>query len=177
MSLLADRDCRLRPLEPEDRTLLQRWENDDQLWDRGEGRRPYSRYTWEQYLAQAQQSLEEAGQLRLLIEYRQAPVGLVDLYDYQALHLRAGVGVMIAEEALRGRGIARMALALLAAYAADQYHLQQLYAEVRAENAASLALFDRAGYRRVGERRRWLRRGANFSDVVLFELLLDSPPY
>lgn len=172
--MLRGKNCRLRPLEPEDLTLLQKWENDPEHWQRGEGRQPYSRYILGEYLQNARQSLAEAGQIRFVIEYQNRGVGLVDLFDYSEQHLRAAVGIIIGDMAVRQKGLAIEALQLLAHYAHQQWNIQQLYADVRADNTASLRLFDKAGYRKVGTRKRWLRQGEQFVDLALYELLLKA---
>jgi [ribosomal protein S5]-alanine N-acetyltransferase len=66
--------------------------------------------------------------------------------------LRDGVGEfgIILRRAAGGRGLASKALALIEAYAFDTLGLHRLAADIDPDNAASLALFQRAGFAREG---------------------------
>lgn len=167
----------LRALEPDDLDFLYQLENDPDLWavsDAVVG--PVSRHALREYLRQGSASLAEAGQLRLIItdESGQA-VGALDLFDYSTLHQRAGVGLAVLAAARR-RGHAQAALAALLSYARHTLRLHQLYCTIAADNAASLRLFRRAGFRRVGLRRDWLRGGepAGWRDAVEMQLMLSE---
>jgi len=170
-------ETHLRALEPDDLDFLYQLENDPDLWavsDAVTG--PVSRHALREYLRHGSASLAEAGQLRLIItdETGQA-VGALDLFDYSALHQRAGVGLAVLASARR-RGHAQAALAALLPYAQRTLRLHQLYCTVAADNAASRRLFRRAGFRRVGVRREWLRgtEPAGWRDAIEMQLMLSE---
>ncbi len=103
----------LRALEPEDLDFLNRVENDAQLWQVGELHQPLSQFTLKAYLENAHQTLAEAGQLRLAIcKDSNELIGLVDLFDYNPLHQRAGVGIVI-DSKYQQKGFAKETLQLL----------------------------------------------------------------
>lgn len=60
----------------------------------------------------------------------------------------AEVGVMVAEAACRRKGLASAGVRLAMARAARSHGVRRFVAQVSADNAASLALFGRLGYRR-----------------------------
>ena len=148
----------LRAPEPDDLDFLYDLENDPNLWVVSDALpSPMSRHTLREYLRRATASLGEAGQLRLIISDDQGqPVGTLDLYDYSALHQRAGVGITVLKDARR-RGHALAALRLLLPYARQHLRLHQLYCTVAESNAASVRLFEKIGFFKVGLRRDWLR--------------------
>ncbi|WP_236943162.1 GNAT family N-acetyltransferase [Hymenobacter sp. PAMC 26628] len=168
---------RLRALEPDDLEFLYALENDAAVWAVSDTLAPVSRYALREYLAHATADFHEARQLRLVVEPGAGgpAVGVVDLFGFEPLHQRAGVGIIILATARR-RGYARHTLALLVAHARDVLRLHQLYCTVAAANRASLRLFQAAGFRRVGTRRAWLRGPApgQWSDAVEFQLVLGS---
>jgi diamine N-acetyltransferase len=112
-------------------------------------------------------------QLRLVIttENDGRPVGVVDLFGFEPLHLRAGVGITILGRERR-RGLARQALELLKDHAGRVLRLHQIYATVGVDNQPSLRLFRSAGFRRVGTRRQWLRTPTGWLDAAEWECLL-----
>ena len=99
----------------------------------------------------------EAEQMRLILtgESGQA-VGTLDLYDYSALHQRAGVGIAVLQSERR-HGYAQAALAQLLPYAREALRLHQLYCTIAETNEASIKLFEKAGFQWVGLRQQWLR--------------------
>lgn len=117
------------------------------------------------------------GQLRLIIEHGDGDVksvGAVDLFDFDAEHQRAGVGIAISPE-FQQQGLATEALAALARYAQYGLQLRCLYAHVPADNPASSALFSKAGYLHVGNMKDWVRRGNNWLDAAVFQLTFPTP--
>ena len=148
----------LRALEPEDINFLFDLENAPDLWAVSDVLpAPISRHALREYLRHAAASLAEVGQMRLIISNEKAcAVGTLDLFDYSALHQRAGVGITILRSERR-HGYAQAALQKLFSYAQQALRLHQLYCTVAESNEASISLFEQAGFRRVGVRHDWLR--------------------
>ncbi len=167
----------LRALEPDDLDFLFQLENDPDLWAVSDVLpAPVSRHALRDYLRHATASLAEAGQMRLIISQEDGqPVGTLDLFDYSALHQRAGVGITVLHRARR-RGHAQAALAQLLPYAGQALHLHQLYCTVVADNRASISLFKKAGFRRVGVRHDWLRANTplGWKNAVEMQLILKN---
>ena len=166
----------LRALEPDDLDFLYDLENDPSIWGVSDTLAPVSRHALREYLAHATADFYAVRQLRLVVttESGGPAVGVVDLFDYDPLHQRAGVGITVLGRERR-RGHARQALELLKNHAARVLRLHQLYATVAADNGSSLRLFAAAGFRRVGTRRGWLRTAAGWADAVEWQCLLQPP--
>lgn len=167
----------LRALEPDDLEFLFQLENDAELWAVSDVLpAPISRHALREYLRHAAASLAEVGQMRLIINSEDnAPVGTLDLFDYSALHQRAGVGITVLKGARR-RGYAQAALAALLPYARQALRLHQLYCTVAADNTPSLSLFEKAGFWQVGVRQDWLRENtaSGWINAVELQLILSS---
>ena len=148
----------LRALEPDDLDFLYELENDRMIWAVSDTLAPISRHALREYLQHAAADFYEVRQLRLVVtsvDSGQA-VGVVDLFDFDPRHRRAGVGITI-RSSERRRGYARHTLQLVAAHAREVLHLHQLYCTIAQTNRASIRLFKKAGFRRVGVRQEWLR--------------------
>lgn len=170
--MLSDDILLLRAAEPEDLDCFYRWENDTNVWNTGNTLVPYSRFTLRQYIETAGTDFYETRQMRLVIVERATgtAIGLVDLYDFEPHHRRAGVGILI-DASHRNNGYASRALNLLKDYAFYFLNLQQLYAVVPADNLPSLSLFESAAYKQTGILSSWLQSGSSFRDVAVFQLL------
>ncbi|WP_254244979.1 GNAT family N-acetyltransferase [Hymenobacter sp. BRD67] len=167
----------LRALEPDDLDFLFQLENDPELWAVSDVLpAPVSRHALREYLRHATASLAEAGQMRLIInaEAGQA-VGTLDLYEYSALHQRAGVGITVLKS-VRRRGYAQAALLQLLPYARQALQLHQVYCTVAESNQPSIRLFEKAGFRQLGVRRDWLRKNTpgGWENAVELQLILSA---
>lgn len=98
-------------------------------------------------------------------------VGWTALGRYSTREVYAGVAweSVYVDSAVHGRGVGRALLATLIP-ASEAAGIWTLLAGVQAENAASLALHERAGFRRIGVQERIGRdAGDQWRDVILLE--------
>lgn len=170
--LLRNGPTRLRTLEPGDIDWMERWENDPGHWQVSGTTAPFSRAALEA-LCLGHQDIYSAGQLRWIIEERGKTVGAVDLYDFSALHQRSGIGILV-DPAHRGMGTAGRALGVAVDHARDVLLLHSLHALIHSDNAASLALFEKAGFAPTGRFRDWSRTAEGWRDAVQFQMILQS---
>ena len=159
----------LRALVATDIDFLLKIENDPSLWQVSNTQAPFSKAVLEAYITHAQEDIFTAKQQRFVLTNSvQAPLGLIDLYDFDSVHRRAGVGIVI-EEVNRGKGWAKQALALIEEIAFTHLQLHQLYAGVGADNTASLALFEKAGYAQTAVKKEWNFYNNRYHDEVVFQ--------
>ncbi len=167
--------CRLRALEQEDLEVMYGWENDMSLWRVSGTVAPFSRHVLSRLIEEQQYDIYATRQLRLVVEVDtpngRVAAGAVDLFDFDPRHLRAGVGVLIAEE-FRGRGLATDALMAVERYAREVLRLNQLWCSVADDNQPSLGLFRRLGYEECGRRREWILTPQGALDEVLMQKIL-----
>lgn len=168
---------RLRAVEPEDAELIHTWENDPDVWAVSGTTEPFSHEQIRQFVERQLQGgdLFRTGQLRLMIEVpeRSRTIGTLDLFEYDPLHGRAGLGILIYDAEQRGRGYATDAVETLCRYAREGLRMHQLWCNVGADNAASLGLFRKLGFREVGTKRDWLWTPDGYRDEILFQKILD----
>lgn len=156
----------LRALERTDLEFLYQLENDTSIWRVSNTVTPYSRELLQLYLEHAAADIYTTKQLRLIIcSLAHQPIGVIDLYDFEPLHRRAGVGVVIGEE-FRQRKYAFQALKLFLDYCQNHLLLHQVYCSIAVSNEASLKLFLSAGFTRVGLRQQWLKTPAGWEDTI-----------
>ena len=171
MKQLCGKDVFLRALEPEDLEFLFALENDPGIWEISGTLTPYSRKVLRQYLEKAHRDIYGEKQLRLGICRQEdgARIGLIELFDVDPRHQRAGVGIVIAETDARNKGYGSQALELVCRYAFEVLQLHQLYAGVAADNAPSLRVFQKLGFEQTGVRRHWLRTANGYADEYFLQ--------
>ncbi len=176
--LLETARIKLRALEPEDVELLYRWENDPEIWGVSDTLLPFSRQTLRRFIEEQAYDIYRTRQTRFIVETAgepsRRPVGAIDLFDFDPYHLRAGVGILIYGREDRGKGYAADAVELLAEYGFRVLGLHQLHCNIPADNAASIALFEKCGFRLCGTKREWLRTETGWRDELIYQRLRDQ---
>jgi RimJ/RimL family protein N-acetyltransferase len=101
-------------------------------------------------------------------------VGNIWLWDINTLDRKAEVRILFGDEASRGRGYGREAIALLADLAFDTMNIHRLYAYVFSFNPRAKRAFETAGFRSEGILRQDRRVGDEYVDVDLLARLASD---
>ena len=142
-----------------------RFENIVDLWDISNTTGPYSRFHLKQYIEQTQNDLFTDRQLRLMIENSDRQVvGIVDICNFDPLHSRAEVGIVI-DEAQRRKGIGRQALSLLESHCFHYLGIHQLFAYVDTANKPCRKLFTTCGYQECALLKDWMHTGKGYREI------------
>ena len=163
---------KLRALEPTDIDLLHQWENDMSVWHLSNTLTPFSRFDIEQYVLNSAKDIFATRQLRLMIEKIEdsSAVGAIDLFDFDPLHKRAGIGILITK-AERQKGYANDALESVILYSFKTLMLHQLFANITPDNIQSLKLFEDKGFIKIGNKKDWLLIENKWKDELFYQLI------
>ncbi|WP_334055525.1 GNAT family N-acetyltransferase [Polaribacter sp. P097] len=174
MATLKGKTVYLRALEPEDLEFLFQIENNESFWEVSHTQTPFSKYVLKQYLENAHLDIFEAKQLRLMIVDANSheKIGLIDLFDFNPQHKRAGVGILIAPN-YQKNGFATEALSILIDYSFTHLNLHQLYANITSDNLKSIKLFESKNFKVVGVKKDWILSQGKFKDEILYQLIND----
>lgn len=171
--MLKNNKAKLRALEPEDLKILYKWENDTSVWQCSNTYSPFSKYTLDKFLENAHLDIIEARQIRFVIEtndlQNNTPIGMIDLFEYDPMNNRAGVGITIGENNYRKKGYASSALELLIEYSTNILHLHQLFCNISSKNPNSISLFKKHGFVECGTKKEWLFNGSEFVDEIMLQ--------
>ena len=179
MELLKSDNISLRAIEPADIDILFDWENDTSIWMVSGTIAPFSRFVLEQYLASAHLDIYAHKQLRLVIDLlndeenpdETIPIGFIDLFDFDPKNKRAGIGILIGDNELRGKGYGAQALQLLINYAFKTLDLHQLYCNITPDNEPSLHLFKKLGFEITGLKQDWNLYDNKWHDEYTLQLI------
>jgi diamine N-acetyltransferase len=171
MDYLRSEKLSLRAIEPEDIDMLYEWENNSDIWEVSNTITPFSKYILALYIKNSDRDIYTNKQLRLMIDTpSDGTVGAIDLFDFDPVHLRAGVGILIHKKEDRSKGYASGALELLIDYCFGKLGLHQLYASIDEGNDLSLKLFQKLGFEITGIRKDWTKSKGNWNDVSFLQL-------
>lgn len=163
----------LRALESSDLQILYASENNMSVWKVSNTITPYSKNILELYLEAAHQDIYSTKQLRLMIclNTSNESIGTIDLFEFEPLHGRVGVGVLIFE-AYRKKGYAFEAIELVKEYTRDTLLLNQLFCNISASNYESSVLFEKSGFEKIGTKKKWNKISATqFEDELMYQLI------
>lgn len=172
MHTLTGTHIKLRALEPEDLEFLFQIENNESFWEVSHTQAPFSKFLLKQYLENAHLDIFEAKQLRLVIDEKSTgkSIGMIDLFDFNPQHKRAGIGILIHPD-FQQKGFASEALQLLINYCFTHLHLHQLYANITNDNTNSLHLFEKQNFKQIGIKKDWIFYNGTYKDELLFQLI------
>ncbi len=174
MLTLKGKHIYLRALELEDLEFVYNIENDETIWELSNTVTPYSKHVISEYLANAHRDIFEVKQLRLVISnYEDKAVGMIDLFDFDFINKRAGVGIVVKEASDRKKGYGSEALQLLKQYCKTHLALHQLYCNISEENEASLKMFKNQGFEIVGLKKDWNFTHNSFKNEYLLQHIID----
>lgn len=176
-STLENDTIKLRAPEQSDIDLLYIWENNMEIWKVSNTITPFSRFVLKKYIETAHLDIWDTKQLRLIIEAKDqsslmfVPVGLIDLFDFDPFHLRAGIGILIANAEFRQKGYATEALKLMIRFSFETLQLHQLYCNISSDNTISLQLFSNVGFEVIGVKKGWLKKVSGWQDEIMLQLI------
>ena len=157
----------LRSAEPDDARLIYEWENDRDVWFVSNNYAPFSLFQIEQFLL-SNNDLTTSHQLRLMIDYQGKSIGCIDIFDYDPINERAGLGILISKE-YRHQGHAFDALTMTVEYLFQNLMLHQVYCSIDEDNTDSINLFTKAGFEPCGHRRQWKKTPDGFTDELEYQ--------
>jgi diamine N-acetyltransferase len=172
--MLKSKNLELRALEPSDVDLLYQWENNEEIWHLSNTLIPFSRFVLEQYVMSSQQDIFSTKQLRLMIDKKEngnpITIGSIDLFDFDPVNKRAGIGIMIVNTERR-KGHASEALGMLIDYCFTTLRLRQVYCNVAVDNTTSFDLFTKHKFEVAGIKKEWLLIGTKWTDEYVLQLI------
>jgi diamine N-acetyltransferase len=162
----------LRALEPEDLDFILEVENSEEFWEISATKVPYSRYLIKKYLQNSHRDIYEVKQLRLMIcNFENQQIGLIDVFDLEPKDRRAALGILMVSETNRGKGYGAEVLTLICNYCFTHLNLHQVYANVTDDNPASIKLFEKNKFEKVGVKKDWIIANGKFKNEILYQLI------
>lgn len=159
----------LRAMEPADIDAIYRWENDPSVWNVSTAHQPFSRFALQRFIdEQSLCDIYTSRQLRLMAVDGDKTVGCIDLFDFDPLHRRAAVGIIV-DCALRRQGYGAAMIEALEAFASEHLNLHQLHCIIAEDNIESTNLFEHNGFIRCGMLHDWILSDGTWKDAIMLQ--------
>ena len=166
----------IRPLEPEDLESLYQIENSMEDWEYSSNNVPFSYYLLRDYIATQKCDLTIDRQVRLAICDGNNPshvMGLADLSDYNPIHRRAEIGIILAKEH-RGRGYSLQAMSVFIEYIRSTRLVDHVYAYVPEDNVACIHMLKKNGFMHGATLKNWFQKEGKGINAEVFQLFLKK---
>lgn len=159
---------KLRAMEPDDVIDVMDCDNRREDWWTGDTLSPRSYHQLREYAENYGADPLAEGQLRLIAENEDSEfIGVADFYELSARHSRGFLGLCVAADK-RGQGYGKAILQAMLEYNEQYLGLDTLAARIATANAASIHLFEEAGFRQAGLLPRWHCVGRQAYDIALY---------
>ena len=168
--ILKGKKIVLRSVVSSDADILYEWENDKDNWQVSGTKKIFTKKEIKDFITN-QKDIYLDKQLRLMIclsSPRPSPngrdnrrlrpkvkgeglaVGCIDLFDFDELNLKAGIGILI-DKKYRKKGYASEALFLLITYCFEILNLRELYCNISEDNKPSMKLFQKNKFKIISQ--------------------------
>ena len=179
MAGLEDDGVLLRPLRYRDRAAWHRVRAANAEWLRpweATSPLPGPPLGFAEYVAQSRSLARRGEALTYVIEVAGELAGQLSVSPIVLGSARSGaIGYWVSRH-LAGRGIAPTAVALATDHCFDHVRLHRVEVNIRPENAASLRVVEKLGFRDEGVRRRYLHIDGDWRDHRTFALVAEEVP-
>jgi diamine N-acetyltransferase len=138
----------LRVVNADDLELIMKWENNPEFWPYSATSGPFTSDEVSQFIAECQ-DLTDHKQCRFLItnDTQREPLGALDLFEFDGVQKTAGIGILIAEDENRRKGVAKSAILYLIHKEDIKRNIRMLWCIIHVDNERSLRLFESCGFK------------------------------
>lgn len=159
----------IRPIDIPDALLVMNWENNPENWDASDNKGEFQLYDIVRMIEENQNlKLAKQGRWMICDVSIPEPIGTVDIFDIDFDQQFGFVGVLIANKENRNKGIANKAIELIENKAVE-LGLNRLKCVVHPGNLASVKLFEKRNFEKIGETDRLYVNDGVYLNASIYE--------
>lgn len=166
----------LREYQSEDFASIRAWVNDAQVTRYLSTRfwAPQTTVDTQEFLSRMMQSSHNAFNYVIADAKDGRYIGQLDMFRVDWRLRQGEIGMVIAGQEDRGRGLGTEALELLAEFAFTALGLERIELEVHMDNAAALRCYQKAGFTLEGVKRHAYYNDGHFTDLGMMSILRED---
>lgn len=166
----------LRAFEPDDYKTTIKWRNDTCISDLLGSRRRFVSEVYEKKWVEDAIFHSNDIKLAICLSENGQHIGNVYLTGIDYVNRRAESHIFIGEKDYWGQGYGKEALIEILNYGFDEIGLHRIEAHINADNAASLRMHEKCGYKREGLLRQAVYKNGLFKDVIIMSVFKEEIP-
>jgi RimJ/RimL family protein N-acetyltransferase len=173
--LLRGEHVWLRPAERSDIPTFVRWFNDIETTSFVSQRAPMGQALEERWFERMLETQGKDADLFVICQLTDdRPIGTIGLFDIDYVDGNAGMGIVIGEKELWGRGLGSDALAALLDFGFGQLRLERIWLHVYEFNQRGRRSYEKCGFVLEGTLRHAAHRRGRYWDVYVMGILRDE---
>lgn len=151
--MIPGKNIYLRPVSVKDVNFILEWENDPELWEVTSTPGPFTKSEILDFI-NSSTNIFEQNQMRWMICLKEldTPIGALDLFEYSSVKKSAGIGILIGNKAMRGKGLAGESLSSFIKYSFSTLPINKLHCMVHMDNIPSIKIFEKNKFIKTGIR-------------------------
>ena len=164
----------LRPIIKEDLGVLNQWRNDENTFKYlGGGFMPLS-IDYHAKLLESMMDTTGSNKRFIICDKKDAPVGMVGLYDINWIHRTCEIGVYLGDKNAQGKGYGKEACQLLEHFASNYLNIRKIKVCVVSNNEMAISMWKSLGYQKIGERVKERYIMGEYRNLVLMEKFTET---
>lgn len=160
----------LRPVLEKDASLLMTWSNDPEIRPLTFLYLPVTEKGAEQMIETIRNGLPYDIVWMICLKENDMPIGRMGLYGINWRDRTAATRALLGVKEEWDQGYGTEAKMLVLDYAFNELDLRKIHSQVFGFNKRSLAYLEKTGYKVIGVRKKEVRRGNRYYDVLLLEV-------
>ena len=165
---------RLRAYEKSDLDAVMKWVNDEEVTDLLGGGMltyPVSSLTEEKFIEASAASSDKQKNFAIETLAERKYIGAISFNVIDWLNRNAGLGVVIGDKSLWGKGYGTDAMRVLMRLSFDKMNLHRLWLHVHDYNSRAIASYEKCGFRREGVLRQEHFARGRYHDTIVMGIL------
>ncbi len=170
--MLSGEYIEIKPMEKEDTNLLYSWMQDEKC--KGNYLDMHMQYK-ESFLENYEKKFKDASKLYAMISDKQGqPIGIINYWEVPGSSTTLEIGLLIADEASRDKGLGKEALKLFTDYLFKTKNIMRLQYTTRTDNAGMKSIGEKIGYKLEGVLKKFMFVDGEFRDFILMAITRDD---
>lgn len=172
--MMQGENVKLRPIEKSDLNNLNKWKNDEQIYQfLGGGFQPISIDQQEKWMDGL---IDLTGNNRrfMIVDSGNCAIGMIGLYGINWIHRTCEIGLYIGNRDAQKKGYAQEAYKLIENYAIEYLNLRKINLKVVSDNQAAVGLWKKLGFEKIGEYHNERYIKGKYHDLTIMEKMLSN---
>lgn len=165
--IIVEDDIYIRGISEEDKDILFRWRDDDNISYYLGRELPLSNINHTEWF---HSMIHDKSKYKLVICVKENPVGLIGIKDIDQTHKHCEIGITIGEKNFQGKKIAKKSCAKIIEFLFKEWNMNVIYAKIFDYNEKSINLFKSLNFEYSGCYVDYIFTNGKYSNMLIYFL-------